>query len=58
MVDRSGTDLGFLVLRSDQLKGRTFAELDEMFEAKVPTRQFGKYVTSVQRSQRQVDEDA
>jgi hypothetical protein len=36
-------------LSPPQLKNRTFSEIDEMFEAKVPTRQFAKYVTSTQR---------
>ncbi len=31
-----------------ETKGRTYAELDELFEENVPTRKFGQYKTKVQ----------
>lgn len=31
-----------------EMKNRTFAELDEMFQNKVPTRKFGNYVCTTQ----------
>ena len=33
-----------------QMRGRTFAEVDEMFEAGVPPRKMNAYVTETDRS--------